>query len=194
MIVGLTGGIGSGKTMVAEMFSELGIPVYNSDTEAKKLMHTSRKLKTKVIALLGSDAFKGNQLDTRWVAGKVFKDKGLLKKMNAIVHPVVRAHFLAWADDQNSPYVIQENAIIFENRAQGDYDSIILVVAPLEVRVERVRNRDHSLTEGILERISNQMEDADKQELANYVIENVDRQATKARVLEIHNHLMENLH
>ena len=126
-IVGLTGGIGSGKSTVATMFRNLGIPVYNSDEEAKRLMHTSNNLKQGIIALLGKESYDNGELDRGYIAQRVFRDKNLLEALNALVHPEVRRHFMQWVQKQNSKYVIQEAAIIFENGSHERYDEIILV-------------------------------------------------------------------
>ncbi len=190
MIVGLTGGIGSGKSTVAQMFSELGIPVYNADVEAKKLMVSSKKIKTGITRLLGDSAFQNKMLNTNFIAEKVFTNKETLGKLNNIVHPTVRKHFLNWAKRQNSPYVIQENAIIFENLSQDDYDRTILVVAPLELRVDRVIKRDATSEEKIAERIKNQWKDTEKKDLADFVIENIEIEKTRSTVFEIHGRLL----
>ena len=115
MIVGLTGGIGSGKTTVANMFRELGVPVYNSDAEAKNLMNFSEKIKKEIQGLLGEQSYHKGELNRDYVAKEVFADKGLLKTLNGIVHPAVREHFLDWSKRQKTQYVVQEAAIIFEN-------------------------------------------------------------------------------
>lgn len=190
MIVGLTGGIGSGKSTVAQMFSELGVPVYNADKEAKKLMASSKKIKSEIIRLLGERAFQNNRLDTEFIAGKVFTDKEALKKLNNIVHPAVREHFQNWAKRQRSPYVIQENAIIFENSSQDNYDRVVLVIAPLELRMDRVLKRDATTEEKVAERIKNQLKDDEKEKLADFVIENLEIEMTRSKVFEIHGQLL----
>ena len=121
IIVGLTGGIGSGKTTVAGLFREQGIPVYNSDIEAKQLMQTSTTIREAIVLLLGEVAFLDKKLNRKYIASRVFKDKELLQKLNKIVHPAVRSHFSSWAAKQKTAYVIQETAIIFENDAQANY-------------------------------------------------------------------------
>ena len=129
MVVGLTGGIGSGKSTVGKLFKELGMPVYDSDKEAKKLMRSSKKIRKAIKALLGDEAYKDKKLNKGYIAKKIFDDKSLLLKLNSIVHPKVRTHFSKWVEKQQSKYVIQETAIIFENSMQGFYDKIILVTA-----------------------------------------------------------------
>ncbi|GMN09111.1 dephospho-CoA kinase [Croceitalea sp. MTPC9] len=191
MIVGLTGGIGSGKSTVSQMFRELGVPVYDSDTEAKLLMNTSKSIKKAVIALLGKDSYVDGVLNRDYISNKVFKNEELLLKLNGIVHPEVKKHFMAWSVKQNTPYVIQETALIFENNAQGNYDKVILVTAPIEVRINRVVNRDKVSEGGVLRRISNQLTDSDKRPSSDYVIENIDIEATKKSVKDIHDQLVD---
>ena len=190
MIVALTGGIGSGKTTVAKMFRKLGVPVYNSDKEAKKLMRSSKKIRTAIKAILGDKAYDGKKLNKDFIASKVFKDKSLLKQLNAIVHPAVRIHFMAWSSKQGAPYVIQEAAIIFENGMHEFYDKIILVTAPLELRVHRVIERDSISESEIVNRMKNQWEDSRKIKLSDYVIENLSLKDTGLKVQEVHKLLL----
>ena len=186
MIVGLTGGIGSGKSTVASMFKELGVPVYNSDLEAKVLMETSKEVKTAIMNLLGEEAYTEKGLNRSFIANKVFKDAEFLEKLNGIVHPAVRKHFLDWVNRQDSPYVIQETALIFENSVQDKYDCTILVTAPVETRIERVMNRDKIERQAVADRMNNQLDDEQKLELADYSIENLELDKTKAKVKELH--------
>ena len=186
MIVGLTGGIGSGKSTVAKMFKELGVPVYDSDKEAKKLMVDSKEVRFKIEQLLGNNAYANGGLNRQYIAGKVFKSPELLQKLNNIVHPAVRTHFLEWAKTQESPYVIQETALIFENGAQEKYDRTILVTAPVENRIQRVIDRDNVGKQAVLDRMVNQLNDEKKQRMAHYSIENLDLEKTKEKVKELH--------
>ncbi|WKB81424.1 dephospho-CoA kinase [Cellulophaga lytica] len=185
-IVGLTGGIGSGKSTAAKMFANLGVPVYNSDTEAKKLMHTSANVKEQIIKLLGAEAYQNGVLNREYIAQKVFSNANLLEQLNAIVHPAVRAHFLEWAKKQNAPYVIQESAIIFENNNQNFYDYIILVTAPLEVRIDRIIKRDNTTREKILSRMDNQWTDEKKEKMSDFKLINEDIVKLKLKIKEIH--------
>jgi len=192
MIVGLTGGIGSGKTTIAQMFSDLGVAVYDSDIEAKTLMNSSKKLRKAIKALFGKGAYKKKKLDRSYIAEKVFNDEALLNALNAIVHPAVRKHFKSWAKEQKSEYVIQESAIIFEQENQEFYDKIVLVTAPLEDRIERVLKRDSDQKKSKIEkRMANQLPDRKKIELSDYVIHNLDLKKTRSKVLEVHNALLE---
>lgn len=188
--VGLTGGIGSGKTTVAKAFEALGIPIYIADDEAKKLMNTSKVLKRKLIALFGEVAYKDNALNRPYLAKAIFNDKGLLEKMNAIVHPKVGKHFIKWKNKQNAPYVIKEAAILFENGSYKNYDYIITVTAPEKTRIDRVLKRDNASIEKVKAIIANQWQDDEKVRLSDFVIVNTNLENTKAEVLKTHNKLL----
>ena len=190
MIVGLTGGIGSGKSTVAKMFKELGVPVYNSDKKARKLMKSSKKIRKSIKGLLGDEAYDGKELNKTYIASKIFKDKTLLDQMNAIVHPAVRRNFMAWVNKQQAPYVIQEAAIIFENDLQQFYDKVILVTAPEKLRIKRVMERDGIPKSEILARIANQWQDTRKIQLSDFVIHNLELEDTTLRVNEVHKLLL----
>ncbi|WP_420322810.1 dephospho-CoA kinase [Flagellimonas sp.] len=185
-IVGLTGGIGSGKSTVANMFRELGVPVYDSDLEAKQLMVTSDNIKKSIIELLGKKAYSDGDLNRSYIADKVFKDPDLLNQLNAIVHPEVRSHFLAWAELQTSNYVIQETALIFENKAQENYDHVLLITAPIELRLQRVMDRDGVSKQEVLDRMGNQMDESKKKEMADFCIENINLDNTVKEVEKLH--------
>lgn len=185
-VVGLTGGIGSGKSTVSKMFLELGVPVYNSDERAKKLMNTSAEIKNQIIAFLGKESYHEEKLNRAYIAKKVFNDTTLLAQLNAIVHPVVREDFLKWTGEQEYCYVIQETALLFENNSQHLYDSIILVTAPKEERISRVVSRDNGTREQVIARMNNQMDDEEKLNLSDFVIENIDIERTRSIVLQVH--------
>ncbi|MDF0716180.1 dephospho-CoA kinase [Muricauda sp. 334s03] len=186
MIVGLTGGIGSGKSTVANMFRELGIPVYDSDKEAKILMSTSQEVKEAITDLLGKEAYTADGLNRSFIAEKVFRDTELLEKLNGIVHPAVGKHFMQWAEAQESPYVIQETALIFENNAQGKYDYTILVTAPVKTRIQRVVDRDGLEKQAVVDRMQNQLDDGQKLDLTDFLLENLELDKTKRKVKELH--------
>lgn len=190
MLVGLTGGIGSGKSTVAEMFRDLDVPVYDSDLEAKQLMVTSMEMRQSILDLFGDEAYKGESLNRKYIANQVFKNTELLKKLNGIVHPAVRKHFLEWMEQQSAPYVIQETALIFENGVQDQYDATILVTAPLNVRLERVMKRDNTTEQAVMDRMKNQMDDNQKIDLAQFCIENVDLDTTREKVNQLHHKLL----
>ena len=192
IIIGLTGGMGSGKSTVGTMFKDLGIPVYNSDERAKKLMNTSKKIKKELIGLFGKEAYSEEELNRPFIAEKVFNDADLLTKLNGIVHPKVRKDFLKWTKKQNTPYVIQETALLFENKSQELYDKVILVTAPKELRIQRVLKRDKSSREQINSRINNQLDDDIKIKLADYIIENIDLDITRSKILELHERILTN--
>ncbi|SHI97769.1 dephospho-CoA kinase [Mesonia phycicola] len=191
MVVGLTGGIGSGKTTIAKMFHELGVPIYVADNRAKYLMETSTEIHTKLISLLGPEALDKNGLPNRsFIASKVFKDKVLLEKLNAIVHPEVAKDFQTWVKLQKSAYVIYEAAIIFEKKLQDRFNFTILVTAPKDIKVKRIQGRDNATLEEIEARMNNQWSDSEKIKLANFSIENVDLDQTKLKVLSLHKILL----
>src|SRR5690606_21819433 len=148
-IVGLTGGIGSGKTTVAKMFSELGVPIYIADIEAKKLTNSSAVIRRKLINLLGEEAYFHGSLNRELVADKILTDKTLVNEVNARIHPEVAADFKKWARKQRSNYVIKEAAILFENGGYKECDIVILVTAPKAVRIERIMARDKATKEDI---------------------------------------------
>ena len=191
MLVGLTGGIGSGKSTVASFFRELGIPVYTADDEAKKLMTTSKRVKAKLIKEFGEQTFVDEQLNRGYIASIVFKDAEKLAILNNIVHPEVAKHFKKWASKQNAPYVIQENAILFESNAASRFDTIITVTAPIDLRFERVLKRDDTTIKQIQSRMNNQLSDDERLQRSDFVIENIDLDTTKQQVLDIHNQLLE---
>lgn len=190
IIVGLTGGIGSGKSTVGSMFKKLGVPIYNSDLEAKNLMGRSKKIKKDIEALLGKGSYMDGEPNREYIAQKVFNDKLLLQDLNKIVHPAVRRHFKSWCQRQNAAYVIQEAAIIFENGMQERYDKIILVTAPKDIRIQRVMDRDGIPSEQVLARMDNQWPDSEKQKFSDFIIENVDLKATEGEVFRIHHKLL----
>jgi len=192
-IVGITGGIGSGKSTVAKMFASYGIPVYTADDEAKKLMNTSKVIKRQLTKLLGQTCYKNGEINRAYISSKIFNNQLLLQKINAIVHPRVAAHFKRWIKKQNAPYIIKEAAIIFENNLQAQYDVIIVVLANKETRINRVLKRDSSTVDKIKSVIKNQMSDEEKIKLSNYVIYNQDLDDTTQQVSEIHQKILESL-
>lgn len=189
-VVGLTGGIGSGKSTVAKMFAKLEVPIYIADDEAKKLMHEDVEVKNQIVALLGEESYVDDQLNRTYIADLVFNDKKLLEKLNAIVHPAVANHFLSWKNTQESNYVIKEAAILFENGGYKKCDYTILVTAPEEMRINRVMKRDHTKKSKVLERLKNQWTDIEKIPLADFVIKNTDLEKTRLQVTKIHNKLI----
>ncbi|MGZ0017893.1 dephospho-CoA kinase [Yeosuana sp. AK3] len=191
-IVGLTGGIGSGKTTVASMFNDLGVPVFISDVEAKKLMVTSKVIKRQLNELFGQQAYLEHDLNKPYIANAIFKDKTLLEKMNAIIHPKVASHFKKWIKKQSAPYVINEAAILFENNSYKQYDVIITVTAPKTLKLERLLKRDETTLEKIEAIMKNQWTDEEKIRLSHYVIVNSDLEKTREQVVKIHQQIIDN--
>lgn len=191
-IVGLTGGIGSGKTTVAKEFQLLGVPIYIADEEAKKLMNSSKVLKRQLINLFGQKAYVEGALNRTFIADIIFKNETYLQKMNAIVHPKVGAHFKKWASKQRVPYVIKEAAVLFENNGYKQCDFVITVTAPKDLRIERLLKREATTKEKIESIMNNQWSDADKIKLSHFVIDNISLDKMKAQVLHIHNEILGN--
>ncbi|MEM7185376.1 MAG: dephospho-CoA kinase [Bacteroidota bacterium] len=185
-VVGLTGGIGSGKTTVARFFSELDVPVYIADLEARKLTNRSRYIRKKLIALLGEQAYKDDEINRKYVADKIFNDSKLLDQVNRIIHPRVGQHFKRWVRKQSGPYCIKEAAILFENGGYKECDYTILVTAPKKDRIARLLKRDNNTEAEILARMANQWEDTKKLSLSDYHLENTDLEATKDKVKSLH--------
>ncbi len=173
MKVGITGGIGSGKSTVSRLFAQHGIAVYDSDSEAKRLMADDADLRSSVIARFGTDTYPDGQLDRARLAACVFSDARALAELNALVHPVVLRDFEAWAERQEGPYVILESAILFEAGLQGSVDRSIAVLAPVELRIQRACRRDGCDEARIRERIAAQMTDDDLCRLADYTMVNI---------------------
>lgn len=189
-VLGLTGGIGSGKTTVAGFFEALGIPVFIADFEAKKIMEENAEVKSKIIGLFGKEAYKNDFPDRKFIASKVFTDKSLLEQLNAIIHPAVANRFKKWKEIQKAPYVVYEAAILFEKGGYKNCDYNLLVTAPLEEKIRRLRERDRSSVEEIEARMNNQWTDNKKAELADFVIENIDLSRTQEAVLRLHETLL----
>jgi len=170
--IGLTGGIGSGKTTVAKLLLCLGYPVYFADREAKVLMSSDPQIITAVTNLFGSKAYLNGTLNRELIAQKVFDDKVLLTQLNEIVHPVVANHFNAWCEAHaNHRCVFQEAAILFENGGYKRFDQMILVTAPKEVRLRRVVKRDKLSDDAVLARMNNQWDDDRKGKLSDYIVQ-----------------------
>ena len=189
-IVGLTGGIGSGKSAVLSVFSSLGVPCYQSDSSAKKLMHQDPELINQIKALFGDDLYEGEKLNRGKLAEVVFADKSKLESLNAIVHPRVKEDFQLFLSQQNADYVIKEAAILFETGGAEDCDVTILVTAPEDLRIERVMKREKSKVEHIKSRMRHQWSDEKKIPMADYVINNIDWDKTLKKVEEIHQKLV----
>ncbi len=184
--VGITGGIGSGKSTICNIFRLLGVPVFVADVAAKELTNTSPEIKSGLIDLFGSDIYTPNgTINRKKLAGIIFNDEIQLQKVNELVHPVVRAEFLKWAHQQETPYVIHEAAILFESGFYKMMDFTILVSAPEEMRIERVSQRDGATPEEVKERISKQWNDEQKRKLASIELTNDNRELLIPRIIEI---------
>ena len=184
-VIGLTGGIGSGKTTIANYFSTLGIPVYIADDEAKKLMESS-EVKDSIKEKFGESIFDNTILNRAKLAEIVFADSGKLDQLNAIVHPAVRNHFKKWLlNHEASPFVIYEAAILFESGNYKNCDYIITVTAPLESRIQRVIDRDKTNREQVLKRINAQWNDEQRISKSNFIIDNRNIETAKLKVEEI---------
>lgn len=189
-IVGLTGGIGSGKTTIANFFKELGVPVYIADVKAKRLMTANTKLRQKITALFGKETYRDGELNREYLAGLVFNNPEKLEALNNLVHPAVAEDFRRWVSTQQAPYVIKESALLFETGDYKNCDVTILVKAPLEERIKRVMQRDDVSKESVMGRISHQWPDEKKQLLSDYTIENTDISLTKKTVVNINVNLL----
>jgi len=189
-IVGLTGGIGSGKSTVANFFKELNVPVYIADEEAKKLMNSSKILIRKIKNIFGEQSYKNNELNRPFIASKIFNDKSLLEQLNKIVHPKVGKHFKKWLAKQDSPYVIKEAAILFENDSYKNYDFIILVIADIDARIKRLLTRDNTSEQKIKAIMNNQWDDAERIKLSDFIIRNNELKNTEKQVLTIHKKIL----
>jgi dephospho-CoA kinase len=184
-IIGLTGGIGSGKTTIAQYFKLLGVPVYIADDEAKKLLDNST-VKKKIKEIFGEFVFENKTISKEKLALIVFQNPQKLSELNAIIHPAVKKHFQVWvANHQNEPIVIKEAAILFESGSDQDCDKIITVVAPLETRIQRVMSRDKTSKEAILNRINNQWTDEMRIAKSDYIIENISLEIAKQQADKI---------
>jgi dephospho-CoA kinase len=185
--VGLTGGIGSGKSTVAAVFSFLGIPIYEADARAKWLMNNNEKLKSDIIQNFGQESYTKEGLNSPYLSKLVFNNTDNLKQLNKLVHPRVGEDFEAFCK-QNAlaPYVVKEAAILFESGSYKQLDKIITVFCPLEVRIERVMQRDKISREEVLSRITRQMPEDEKLKLADYIIYNDGKQMLIPQVLALH--------
>ncbi len=189
--VGLTGNIGSGKTTVAEIFGVLGAKVFNADNVAKQLYYREDVIASLVEIFSSVILTASKEIDKARLASIIFNDDDALKKINSIIHPLVLQSFNEWCSlHQNEPYVIHETAILFENNLQKNFDLVINVSAPVNLRVKRVRERDGISTEDIMIRVNNQLPDEEKCKLSDYVIVNDETTFLTPQVLSIHKDLL----
>jgi dephospho-CoA kinase len=172
-IIGLTGGIGSGKTIVTQLMEIMGIPVYNTDEEAKRIMNENDEVREKLVTRFGSSVYSNNKLDKTLLANLIFNNKENIDFVNSVVHPAVFEDFSKWAAKRNhSPYTAIESAILFESGFDKKTDITICVSAPLEIRIERLLKRNQTNREAILNRMKNQMSEEEKEIRADYILLN----------------------
>lgn len=192
--VGITGGIGSGKTTICKIFEVLGIPIYYSDDRAKQLMITNAAIREGIIELFGNNAYTEGQLNRKHIAKLAFSKPELLQKLNGIVHPAVGHDTLVWQREQEkkgAPYSIKEAALIFESNSHKQLDKVITVIAPENIRIERVVNRDGRSENEIRKIIAKQIPDEEKIELSDYIIYNDGKRSIIQQVWNLHQQLLE---
>lgn len=183
--VGITGGIGSGKSTVCQIFESLGVPVFKADNESRRLMNEDRDLQERVSQLIGPQAIVNGKPDRKYIASVVFNNPEKLQQLNALIHPKVRESLNSWALKQTAPWVIEEAAILFESGAYKNLDAIIVVSAPEELRIKRVMARD-GVTEALVrERIKNQISEEERRKRATFIIENDEIQMLTPQALTI---------
>lgn len=186
--IGLTGGIGSGKSTVAKIFETLGIPVYYADAEAKRLMNSNELLKATIRQHFGDAAYKNGELDRKHLADIVFNDPEKLELLNALIHPVTISDAEQWMQRQTAPYGIKEAALLFESGAAENLDFIIGVYAPQALRIKRVMQRDGLSADEIMKRINRQINEEMKMKLCDFVVTNNEQELLVPQVLKLHQH------
>ncbi|WP_313511780.1 dephospho-CoA kinase [Sphingobacterium sp.] len=185
--IGITGGIGVGKSVVTKIFKVLGIPTYDADREAKDIMVKNDAVRQSLMETFGKDVyFEDGSLNREWLGKRVFSDAEELKKLNAIVHPAVIKDGEDWAAAQTSIYSVKEAALLFESGSYKALDFTILVVSPLELRIERVMQRDKVDREEVLRRINKQMPEEEKEKLSDCIVYNDDQHSLIEQVMELH--------
>lgn len=189
-IVGLTGGIGSGKSTVLNKFKDLGIKTYSADNAAKKLINTDRALIDSIKKVFGNNIYKKNKLDTKQLSKIVFQDSNKLKVLNSIIHPAVSNDFDSFVKSNDEIYIVKEVAIIFETKSENTYDKIILVRAPSEERIKRVLLRDDTSRYDVIKRIKNQVDESSIISKCDYIIDNYNLSDLKDKVAQIHTDLI----
>jgi dephospho-CoA kinase len=191
--IGLTGGIGCGKTTVAHIFEVLGIPVYYADDAAKRLMNENEILKQQIIEAFGEESYSNGKINRIYLAAQVFSDPEKTKKMNSIVHPVTIADAELWMQQQTTAYAIKEAALIFEAKAEKNLDLIIGVQSPLPLRIQRVMQRDNITEEAVLARMQKQMDEDEKISRCDFVIVNDEKELLIPQVTALHEKLLANI-
>lgn len=189
--IGLTGGIGSGKTTVAQIFGVLGIPVYSSDDAAKRLMNEDEDLKKKIIESFGKESYQNGELNRKYVANEAFSDPKKIKLLNSMVHPATIKDASAWMEKQNAPYVIKEAALIFESGSDQFLDYVIGVKSPLNLRIERTMKRNNVTAEEVASRMKLQMDEVEKMNRCDFIIVNDEKEMLIPQVLSLHQKFLE---
>lgn len=188
--LGVTGGIGSGKTTVCRIFRVLGVPVFVADIEARRLLNTDSAIRQEINSITGEDLYSTGELDRKELARIIFNKPELLRRVNASVHPAILRIFDEWAGKSETPYVIMEAAILFEAKADVLVDRVAAISAPVEERIARVMGRNDLSREEVLERINNQLEDDEREEQSYYVINNADNEMIIPEILKIHDDML----
>jgi len=188
--IGVTGGIGSGKSVVCKVFSTLGVPVYDADLQARLLMENDPELRQRIIKVFGQESYVNDLLNREWIAEEVFNNKKKLEKLNSLVHPAVRSDFNSWREKfKDNKYVIKEAALLIESGSYKELDSLILVVAPKELRIQRVLERDRQRNARQVKLImQNQLPDRDKEKLSDYIIHNDNSNMIVPTILDLNKH------
>ena len=191
--LGLTGGIGSGKTLVCSILEKLGIPVYYADSAARRLMNSDEELSKNIVGVFGAEVYNGASLNRDLLARKVFGNQEMLAKLNAMVHPAVRKDYSGWVESQKgAPYVVEEAAILFESGADGLLDGSVLVYAPEALRIQRVMKRDGVDEKSVRSRMMHQMDEDKKKKRADHVIYNDEKEMLLPQVIALHNKILNN--
>ena len=193
MKLGITGGIGSGKTSVCRVFNVLGIPVFSADQEAREIMSAEKKIIKGINEIAGRNIYTGGNLDRMALASLIFNDQESLRRVNELVHPFVFDNFIRWAEEQTTPYVIMEAAILFESGAYKLVDRVATIVAPVEERISRVTFRNKLSRSQVMERIKNQLTDEERIRRSDYVINNSENEMIIPVILQIHEDLLTHL-
>ena len=193
LTIGITGGMGSGKSTVCSIFKILGVPVFNADVESKNILTSCVEVRTAVKNLLGEESYSFDNVPDRiYIANKVFSNSQLLKALNEILHPAVFSSFDSWREKlKNHFYVIKEAAILFESGSNAKTDFVIVVTAPKEIRIRRIKNRDHIAEENILERMSQQFDEGKLIKLSDWEIKNDDHHLIIPQILDLHHLILD---
>ncbi len=188
--LGVTGGIGSGKTTVCRVFAVLGIPVYSADEEARKIQESDGELMDEINRLAGKNLYTTGKLDRPELARLIFNNRDLLEKVNSLVHPIVSGNFKKWITEQDSPYTIMEAAILFESGAYRIMDKILTVVTPVEERIDRLVKGNRLTREQVMERIKNQIDDESRIKRSDYIIFNSENDMIIPAILGVHTEML----